>query len=323
MSLEVVAIGGANIDLILRVDKIPAQGEHVICQHGHLSFGGSAANFATQSARLGVKTGLISCIGNDIHGQTYLRELSRVGVDTHSVAVLENQPTGIFVIVTDSQDQRIVMVEPGANRFLEKHLLDEEYVSRARTVHVAGGFPMATDRAIEIATTEGMILSIDPGKAADSLNYPAILRSVDLLFVNEQELQHYFRVEPSESALKGFAKSIPGIIIVKRGKEGAVATDGFEFCSSQSFDVPVVDTTGAGDAFAAGFVTAWTRSEKIEQALHMANATAALKITKQGAQSGQPTLDEAFRLLNKTGISIDPVLRTFRTDRQKTGRQKR
>jgi hypothetical protein len=56
------------------------------------------------------------------------------------------------------------------------------------------------------------------------------------------------------------------------GREGAIASDGFEFCTSRAFDVPVADTTGAGDAFAAGFLTSWTRLEKIEQALHLANA---------------------------------------------------
>ena len=76
--------------------------------------------------------------------------------------------------------------------------------------------------------------------------------------------------------------------------------------------MPVVDTLGAGDSFAAGFVAAWMRSERIEQALNVANAVAALTITKAGAQNGQPTLDEAARLLRRHQVSIDSVLKTFR-----------
>lgn len=322
MSLEVVAVGRANIDVLLKVERLPAKNEHLMCQQGHVSFGGSAANFAAQSARLGVKTGLVCCVGDDVYGQLYLRELSRIGVDTDSILVLADQPTGVFVIATAPNDERIIMVEPGANRFLEKHVLEEDYLARARTIHVAGGLPMTISKAAEIATTEGMVLSLDPGKTAETIDYFSVLRHTDLLFVNEHELREYFKVEPTESEVRGLAKTFPGVVIVKMGSEGAIASDGFEFCTSRAFDVPVADTTGAGDAFAAGFLTSWTRLEKIEQALHMANAVAALKITKIGAQNGQPTLDEVAKLLNKHGISIEPILRSFKAGRQERPRRK-
>ena len=109
--------------------------------------------------------------------------------------------------------------------------------------------------------------------------------------------------------------------IVKRGKRGAVATDGFEYCTSQVFETPVVDTLGAGDAFAAGFVTAWTRSERIIQALHVGNAVASLTITKRGAQNGQPSLDSTSKLLKKNGVAIESILRTFRKGKRRKKRR--
>ena len=160
-------------------------------------------------------------------------------------------------------------------------------------------------------------VSFDPGRAARALDFKSVLRRTDLLFINEGELRDYFKITPTEKALKTFAKTIPGIVVVKKGKKGSVATDGFEYCTSQVFDVTVVDTLGAGDAFAAGFVTAWTRSERIEQALHVGNAVAALTITKMGAQNGQPTLDETARLLKKHSVSIDSILRTFKSGKKK------
>jgi len=189
-------------------------------------------------------------------------------------------------------------------------VLDEDYIARANSVHVAGGFPMMTSRALKIASTNGMIFSFDPGHAADTVDFSKILPGTDLLFVNQYELKKYFNINPSEKALKTFAKGFPGMIIVKTGSKGAIATDGCEYHTSDIFEVPVVDTVGAGDAFAAGFLTAWTRSEKIEQALHFANAVAALKITKSGAQTG-PTLDQTASLLTKHGVSIEPILRSF------------
>ena len=119
------------------------------------------------------------------------------------------------------------------------------------------------------------------------------------------------------------AKSFPGIIIIKRGRKGALATDGFEYCSSQAFEVPVADTLGSGDAFAAGFVTAWTRSERIEQALHFGNATAALTITQRGSQNGQGNLEEISSLMKENGINIGDILRTFRSPKRRRKRPSR
>ena len=133
-------------------------------------------------------------------------------------------------------------------------------------------------------------------------------------------MKEYFKIEPTESALRKFAKTFPGVVILKMGKKGAIATDGFEYCTSQVFEVPVKDTLGAGDSFAAGFITAWTRSERIPQALNVANATAALTIKQEGAQQGQPNLEEVSRLLGKHNISIDSVVKTFKS--QSKGRRR-
>lgn len=312
MASEIVAIGRINIDVDMRVKTLPKVNEHVICEEGRIAFGGSAANFATQSAKLGSKTSLVSCLGDDTYGQLAMKEITNAGVDTDSLLVLEKQPTGIFFYAHDPEGERIVVVEPGANRFLEKHLFEDDNLIDAQLVHVAGSFPMMIDRVSEVTTTNGIILSLDPGRAAGNLDYEKILRRTDLLFLSQRELKDYFKITPTEKALRAFAKTFPGIIVLKLGEKGAIATDGFEYCKSEVFEVPVVDTLGAGDSFAAGFVTAWMRSEKIEQALNMANAVASLTITKTGAQNGQPTLDDVARLLRRHQISIDSILRTFR-----------
>jgi len=96
--MEVVSLGRINIDIVMNVEKLPSANEHVFSQQSSFTFGGSAANFATQSAKLGVKTGLISCVGNDLYGQLIMKNLSEVGVDTKAVLVLDNQPTGLFFL---------------------------------------------------------------------------------------------------------------------------------------------------------------------------------------------------------------------------------
>ena len=317
-----MAIGRINVDVDMKVDKLPKVNEHIVCESGRISFGGSAANFATQSTRLGVKTMLVSCVGDDRYGQLAVKEITEAGIDTSCLLVLENQPTGIFVYAHDQKGDRIVVVEPGANKFLEKRVFEEEKLLDAQVVHIAGSFPMLIDRVADLTSANGMILSIDPGRAGMDLNYDKVLKRTDILFVNQRELKDYFKVNPSETALRSLAKSFPGIVVVKMGEKGAIATDGFEYCTSDVFEVPVVDTLGAGDSFAAGFITAWMRSERIEQALNMANAVAALTITQTGAQNGQPTLDEVARLLRRHQISIDSVLKTFKGKGKPRGKPK-
>jgi ribokinase len=316
---DVVAVGRINIDMIMDVDTLPSKNDHITAKHAHISFGGSAANFASQSARLGVKTGLLACVGNDLYGQLALKQLVKMGINTDQTLVLDKQSTGLYLHVRTPSEGRIIISDPGANRFLEKRVIEEAMLARSRTVHIAGGFPALTKQIAEVTSTNGMILSFDPGRAADNLDFDSILPKVDLLFVNRRELKKYFGLNPSKRALKNFAKTFPGILIIKRGKKPAIATDGIEYNTSQVFEVPVVDTVGSGDAFAAGFITAWTRHEQIEKALHMANAVAALTISKRGSQEGQPTFEQTVRFLKDYGISINEIIKTFKP----RGRRKR
>ena len=318
---EFVSIGRINIDIDMLVDRLPKRDDHIICEKGHITLGGSSANFATQATRLGIKTTLVSCVGDDVYGELVIKDLSKVGVDTDSILVLDKQETGIFFYAHDPQDGHIVVAKPGANKFLEKRIFEEDNLTDAQVIHVAGSFPMMIEGASELTTTHGMILSLDPGRAASKLDFDKILRHTDLLFLNSHELKKYFKLEPTESSLRKFAKTFPGIVILKMGEKGAIATDGFEYCTSQVFEVPVKDTLGAGDSFAAGFITAWTRAERIPQALNVANAAAALTIKHEGAQIGQPSLEEVARLLRKHNISIDSILKTFKPrQRSRRGR---
>jgi ribokinase len=312
LSLEVVSLGRINIDIVMNVDKLSGANEHVFSQQSSFTFGGSAANFATQSAKLGVKTGLISCVGSDLYGQLIMKNLNELGVDTKAVLVLDNQPTGLFFLAQSPKEGDAVYAELGANKFLEKYVLDEEYLARVRTLHIAGGFPNLISRAIDLATTEGMIVSVDPGRAAAEVDFSKIIKNIDLLFLNKVELEGYFKIEAKEKPLREFAKTFPGILLVKMGDKGSIATDGFEYVKSPIFEVPVKDTLGAGDSFAAGFVTAWTRSENIEQALNFANATASRTIMHEGSQNGQPDLQSVARILGKHSINIQDILKTFR-----------
>ena len=311
MGVEVVACGKINIDIMMDVDELPKGAQHIMANSSSISVGGSAANFAVHSARLGVKTKLVACVGDDFYGQDATKRISEKGVDTSMVQTIAGQPTGLFFLVRKDEQSSFIIAEAGANSQLEEVTLRRKKVATARTIHIAGGFPKIISEVARITTSEGIVLSLDPGRKAKNIDFSTILPYIDLLFLNEEELRSYFNMEPTEKHLKVLGKKVPGIIVVKRGGKGTMATNGFEFYESKAFEVAVADTLGAGDAFAAGFITAWTRSEDIELALHMGNAVAALTIEETGAQNG-PTLKQTHELLSQYGINTDPILRTLR-----------
>ncbi|MFO7836193.1 MAG: carbohydrate kinase family protein [Candidatus Thorarchaeota archaeon] len=311
MGVETVSIGRVNIDLMMDIDELPKDAQHTMAKSSSVSIGGSAANFAVHSARLGVKTKLIACVGDDFYGRDAVKTISENGVDTSMVQSIAGQSTGLFFLVRKDKQASFVIAEAGANQHLEEITLKRKKVATARTIHIAGGFPNIISEAARIATSEGIVLSLDPGREAGNIDFSTVLPYVDLLFLNDEELSRYFNVELTETNLKKLGKELPGIVILKRGKDGTMATDGFDIYSSRAFEVSVTDTLGAGDSFAAGFITAWTRSEDIELALHMGNAVAALTIKEPGAQNG-PTLKQTYELLSQYGINMDSILRTFR-----------
>lgn len=311
MGVEVVSCGKVNIDIVIDVDELPKDAQHIMANSSSVSLGGSAANFAVHSARLGVKTKLVACVGDDFYGRDAVKRISESGVDTSMIQSIAGQPTGLFFLVKQGQQGDFVIAEMGANQHLEKLALRRKKVATARTIHIAGDFPNIIMEAARIATSEGIVLSLDPGRKAKNIDFSTVLPHIDLLFLNNEELQRYFDINPTEKNLKRLGKDMPGIVIVKQGADGTMATDGFNLYHSKAFEVSVADTLGAGDAFAAGFITAWTRSEDIRLALHMGNAVAALTIKEEGAQNG-PTLKQTHELLTQYGINTDPILRTFR-----------
>jgi ribokinase len=286
--MDLLVVGDVNPDLILRGgDIVPAFGQREqIVDEAALVLGGSGSITACGAARLGLSAGIAACIGDDALGRFTREALDGAGVDTSAVQVLPGA-TGVTVALARADD-RAILTARGALAALDPAEVPEEVLARARHVHVASPFLQPRLLAglpdlIARARAAGATVSLDPGW--DPEQRWELEVGVDVLLPNAQEADALGGAE---------ALAAPGrIVVVKRGADGAV---GFadEVVQAAPPPVEVVDATGAGDSFDAGFLAAWLEGEGLEPALALGCACGALSTRALGGTAGQPDRDEAL-----------------------------
>lgn len=297
---SVVCYGNANVDIIYYVPRIPKAEEEVEAETVEVFPGGSASNVAVAAAKLGLKARIVCCIGNDEWGNFILRNFASKRVDT-SYVIRADKPTGrVIILVERGTGARAMVALRGANMELTSARVHAEQMKGLDHVHVSGGRLDMAEAALRLGKELGLSTSYDPGSVAVKYGYSklaGVLKYVDVLLVN--------RREASALAETGAGSSLENltckVVVVKMGEEGSKAIMGGEEVYAQAFKLrQVVDTTGAGDVFDAGFILGFLKGLELSECLTLANAAAALKIERRGAQSA-PTLEEVKRFLASRG----------------------
>jgi sugar/nucleoside kinase (ribokinase family) len=305
--IDVVVLGDVNPDLVLRGAAAgAATGQReLLVEEATLTVGGSGAIFACGATRLGLRTTLIGAVAPDPFGRFMESELVARGVDTSELVWRKETSTGISVIVSSSTD-RGIYTAPGAIAVLGIDDVDSVRVTAARHVHVAAyflqrGLQPGLASLLATARRRGLVTSLDPNwdpaeRWEDGL--AELLGYVDVFFPNEAEATRIARVDDVEVAARRLAERA-GLVVVKLGGRGALAVHGDAPAVRVGpiAGIEIVDTTGAGDAFDAGFVYATLQGWKLERALAFANACGALSCRAGGGVDAQPTLDEALALM--------------------------
>jgi ribokinase len=307
MGIEVVGLGALNIDHIYKVERILDDGEAVI-KESTISPGGSAANTIYGLAKLGVSTGFCGVAGDDDDGKILLKDFQQVGVDIGQVRVKSGVKTGSVLCLSDKLSRRSLYVLPGANSLLTLDDLDLTYINQARMLHLSS---FADDRQFKVLLElmPGLDLSVKlsfaPGAlyAVKGLKALApILGRTYLLFINQNEIRQLTGkdvIVGAESCLgQGCQKVVvtlgKGIRLRKTTAVGYIRDAENEYViEPASREVAAeVDTTGAGDAFAAGFLYGLLKGKNLEECGLLGDTTARLSITKLGTRQGFPTLKE-------------------------------
>jgi len=321
--MDLLVVGDANADLVLRGgDIVPRFGQREqLVDHAELVLGGSGAILAAGAAKLGLDVAMVACVGDDPLGRLIRDELAAAGVDVGAVRAVD-AATGVSVGLV-REDDRSMLTATGALAHLRAEDVPDELLADARHVHVASPF-LQDGLAPGLRALTGRVggtTSLDPGwDPRERWDVPA--DAFDIVLPNAEEALRLAGREDGdvEAAARTLAARGP-LVVVKLGADGALAVRGGETTRVPAPRIDVVDSTGAGDSFDAGFLAAWlggdgargevargevagaeaaggegAAGDRLEAALTLACACGALSTRGAGGTAAQPTLAEARAL---------------------------
>lgn len=304
---DLLVVGEINPDLILRgPDLSPAFGQaEKLVDDATLTIGASSAIMACGAARLGLRTAFVGVVGDDEFGRFMLRAMQMRNVDTSACIVDETLATGLSVILSQPHD-RAILTHLGAISALRDEQIDRATLRRAHHLHVGSSFlldALRPDLPALFAEAHSMGLSTsldtnwDPSGAWDG-GLAQILPHCDAFMPNAAEARLIARRDALDAALDVLAAQVP-MLAVKLGAEGGLARQGETTVRAPSLSVEVVDTTGAGDSFDAGFLYGFLNRWSLERSLRLACACGSLSTRAAGGTAAQPMLSEALSALGE------------------------
>jgi sugar/nucleoside kinase (ribokinase family) len=302
--MRILVAGELNPDLILRnYQSFPAPGKEVLVEDLHLTLGSSSAICAVGLARLGNRVAFAANVGSDMYGDFCLAALDREGIDVTRVNRRADLKTGVTVSITSSADRALVTY-PGAIASLQAEDLPDSVFPGFAHFHVSSYFLQgALRRGLKglfgRARRMGLSTSLDPGYDPSEQWSPELidtLQEVDVFLPNETEIRGITGCKDVHEGVR-LLDNGHTLVAAKLGPEGAIS-----FCRGTSFragafPTEVVDTTGAGDSFDAGFLHAWLRRRPLQDCLHFASACGALSVRGLGGTTAQPAEEEVETFL--------------------------
>ena len=307
---DVLAVGELNPDLILAgiTANQPLVGVEQEFERLHLTLGSSTAISCVLMQRLGLTTAMSACIGSDDHGKFCKAVLDEAGVDTGLITEVAGVATGLTVCLPYPND-RLLLTAKGTMVMNPALAITPDILRTARHLHV-GSFFLQTNLRLALADLFGMArrlglsTSLDTGWDPDEHwlddDLRGALAQTSCFFPNEIEFQKLTgTTDPLAGSvmLRGFGV---GTVVLKRGARGAMAFSAEEQAEHSGFVAHPVDTTGAGDAFNAGFLTGMLSGEPMESRLALGNACGAMTVSAIGGTGGIKCRDQVRAFMKGT-----------------------
>ncbi|MBB6634598.1 carbohydrate kinase family protein [Cohnella thailandensis] len=289
----------------LLVDMISDEYDDTFMSNGYTKYpGGSPSNIAINAKKLGIRSQIAACVGNDGFGDYLLEWLSRDGLSTHFVQRADESTS--MVVVTRSRATPIPIFYRGADYKLSYSPLLEGALLNSKAMHFSC-WPLSRvpsrqtiERAIDIAKAHGVKIGFDPNyhrmiwqKGEDGVSYvKSILSKADFVKPSEDDAERLFGQDTPTNQLEKFLELGAKLVILTLGKDGALVSNGKETKEFATMASEVADTTGAGDAFWSGFYAAALKGYPLEEALRLGFAVSAYKLKYAGAVVDLPKLEE-------------------------------
>jgi sugar/nucleoside kinase (ribokinase family) len=276
---------------------------------------GAEANFAIGMARFGFKAGIITRLRDDEFGKYIVNILRGEGLDISRIKFEPEAPNGVYFIQRNypipGKSSVLYYRKGSAASKMTINDIDSEYIQNAKLFHLTGITPAlstsckeASFKALKIASEANVTISLDTNirlslwneKEARATLLP-MLEKADIVLTEPQDAEILLGTKEPEAAAKKILKMGPKTVAIKLGEEGAVAFTEKTSAKKSAFKVPVIDVIGAGDAFAAGFISSLLRGLSLEDALEIGNVAGALVVTVKGDFENMPSIDDVKRFL--------------------------
>lgn len=297
---KVLVIGDAFIDLSTEITDPPQKGGCVWGTSLHISQGGSAANISYALARLQIPNSFLGVVGNDLYGKLIIEVMEKEKIDVSTIQVTDQAPTGTVVVMIDKDGERTFVPAAwnAAHSLLSLEHLKKVQFTSYQAVMISGVCLIENParetliEALKSASSKGIRTYYDPNLRLDSKfsfkeYFDAQLKAIklaDVILIGDNELRQLFNVKSDTEGIENIAAfSHKKVIVVKRGELGALGYVDNNYYEVPAFKVKVKNTTGAGDAFDAGFICAQLRGLSIKESIRYANAVAAIKVTLSGS----------------------------------------
>ncbi len=295
MAKQILVIGSSNTDVLIQVPYIPKIGETILGGKCHIACGGKGANQAVAAKRSGGEVTFIACVGDDAFGKMALDSYAQDGIDISHILKLENEATGLAQIMVDRDGNNLIAVAPEANLLLTPEVVKNAVneIKAADILLLQLEIPLdSVLTAIEIAHEFGKTIVLNPAPAQKiPEKYFAYL---DYITPNETEAEILTGIAVNDES----SASLAAAWFIERGVKNVLITlgkRGVYFANQKlrklisGFKVEAIDTTGAGDTFNGGFVSALANGEEdIFSAIRFGQKTAAISVTRLGTQTSMP-----------------------------------
>lgn len=304
----ITVVGSINMDIAAYIDSYPLSGETKFGKKMKISSGGKGANQAVACAKLGKEVNLIGCIGIDLFGDMVYQSLNNNHINTRFIKRTKEYATGSVLISVDDKAENTMIVLKGANDALNVKDIDNclEEIKNSKVLLVQMEIPEdVAIYAMRKAREYGVFIILDPAPA-DGVTLRS-LKYVDLIVPNLQETKQLTGIEVTdEKSAYAAAKYFESIgitkSIIKMAEKGSFVYCDKKWIPVEAISVKAVDTVGAGDCFAGAIASALDGGQNLIDAVRYATIVSALKVTKVGAQSGIPTIDDVNEFCKKKNL---------------------
>ncbi len=283
--MKVCVIGSYAKALVMTADRIPVVGETLTGYDFRQTFGGKGSDMAVQAARLGAQVGYIGVVGDDMYGSEFFDLMQSEGIRTSGIRKAAERPTGIGFIIKDKAAHNVIVVDKGANDLFCETDIDRniQLIREADVVLAQLEISAKTALyALKKAKELGKTTILNPAPAIDLSGYD--LGFVDIITPNETEAGIITGKGSEGKTYEEIAKEVLktgcGNVVMTLGDKGAFIFNSRETYHVKPYKIDVVDSNGAGDSFNASLASALAGNKTLGEAVHYANAVAALCCTK-------------------------------------------